>query len=297
MAQSDNVLIIGRDWVRESTGLVGSGETTPFERVQETRPSRKWTATSDTEAWIGGDVGSGVQSNVASVVAHNCDTGCSFRIRLGTDAQLINPTGSPPDVDATGVVYDSGLIDAWPPVAGLGYDGFGTSLGGFPVLSDFADYPPYTLKILGATYTFRYWRLDIESASTNGNGAFSVGRIMIGLSVQLINNAGVGYSIEWADPSELTDTEESFLIRRKRNYRILRLEWPIITKAEALSIVDDFKRIVGTSREILICLFPTGDQSTQYRTTIYGVPIENGPVSNPHYDLYRTSIAVRELPR
>lgn len=297
MAQSDNVLIIGRDWVRESTGLTGSGETTPYERVQEMRPSRKWTATSAVEAWIGGDVGSEVRSNVAAVVAHNADTTCTMRIRLGTDAQLLNPTGSPPDVTSTGVVYDSGWIDAWPPVAGLGFDDFGTSLGGFPILSGFADYPPYTLKILDANYTYRYWRVDIASASSNSNGAFSVGRILIGPSVQLINNAGVGYSLEWADPSELTDTEESFLIRRKRKYRILRLEWPIITKAEALSVVDDFKRIVGTSREILICLYPTGDQSTQYRTTIYGVPIENGPVSNPHYDLYRTSVAVRELPR
>lgn len=297
MAQADNVLIIGRDWVRESTGLTGSGAATPYARVQEMRPSRKWTATSAVEAWIGGDVGSSVQSNVAAVVAHNADTGCSMRIRLGTDAQLINPTGSPLDVDDTGVVYDSGLIDAWPPVAGLGFDGFGTSLGGFPILSDFADYPPYTLKILGATYTFRYWRVDFSKDTTNSNGEFSVGRILIGLSVQLINNAGVGYSIEWADPSDLTDTEESFLVRRKHKYRILRLRWPVITKAEALSVVDDFKRIVGTSREILICLFPTGDQSTQYRTTIYGVPIENGAVSNPHYDLYETSVAVRELSR
>lgn len=297
MAQSDNVLIIGRDWVRESSGLVGSGETTPYERVQEMRPSRKWTATSASSAWIGGDVGSSVQSNVAAIVAHNLDTSCTIRIRLGTDAQLINPAGSPAEPDATGVVYDSGYIDAWPPVAGLGFDGFGTTLGGFPILSDFAEYPPYTLKILGATYTFRYWRIDFASSATNGNGAFSIGRVLVGLSVQLINNASVGYSIEWADPSELTDTEESFLVRRKRKYRILRLEWQVITRDEAFSVVDDFKRIVGTSREILICLFPTGDQATQYRTTIYGVPVENAAVSNPHYDIYRTSMAVRELQR
>lgn len=297
MAQADNVLIIGRDWVRESTGLVGSGETTPYERVQEMRPSRKWTTTSAVSAWIGGDVGSSVQSNVAAIVAHNCDTGCSIRIRLGTNSQLIAPVGSPDEPDATGVVYDSGFIDAWPPVAGLGFDGFGTSLGGFPILSDFADYPPYTLKVLDATYTYRYWRVDFSTDTTNGNGAFSVGRILIGLSFQLANSAGVGWSLEWADPSDLTDTEESFLVRRKRKYRILRLEWPLITADEALSTVDDFKRIVGTSREILLCLFPTGDQSTQYRTTIYGVPVENGPVSNPFYDLYRTSIAVRELQR
>lgn len=293
MAQEDNLLILYRDWVRESTGLTGSGEATPYERVQEDRPSRRWVATDDQSAWIGGDAGSVVDANTAAVIAHNGDAGSEVRLRLGTDAQLIG--GTP---DATGVVYDSDWADLWTPVVGLGFDGFGLSLGGFPILSDFADYRPYWLQRLGTNIGFRYWRLDLrKQGSANSFGDFAVGRLMIGLGLQTQYNIAYGWSWQWVDPSVITDTEESFLVRRRRKRRDLRINWERIEAGEALGPFDDLKRIVGTSRTVLAVVFPSQAQNLQYRTTIYGVPVENGPLSNPYFEAYQTTMTIRELPR
>lgn len=292
MAQADNVLVLYRDTVVDST-LYGSGETTPFERVQEMRPSRKWIATDDEAAWIGGDAGSTVTADTFAVIAHNCGVATEFRLRLGTDVQLVAP-GSPDEPDATGVVYDQ-TFDAWPPVAGLGFDGFGTSLGGFPVLSDFQGYLAYTLQQLGAGYTYRYWRLDIASATANPDGNFAIGRLMLGLGFQTATNIAYGWEWTWVDPSTITDTESSFLIRRRVKYRELRMSWGILRPGEVYGPMDDFKRIVGTSREVLVVVFPTLSAVERYRTTIYGVPSDNGALSNPYADLYSTTVSLREL--
>lgn len=292
MAQADNVLVVFRNWVDESA-LSASSEATPAERVQEMRPSRVWRATDDQSAWIGGDAGVDVQAEAFAAIAHNFDTGVDLRLRLGIDANLLS--SNPVTSEAAATVLDQ-EFDAWRPVAGLGVDGFGLSLGGYPILSDFADYKPYSALTFAST-TFRYWRLDIAHATGNTLGNLEIGRLMLGYALQTEHNIAFDWSSAWADPSEHIETEDSLLIRRARKYRVLRLKWPFLRRSEAFGKMDDFKRIVGRSRDVLVIIYPTSPDPLQYRTTLYGVPIENGETSNPHYDVHATSAAFRELAR
>lgn len=192
------------------------------------------------------------------------------------------------------VGYDSGAVEAWSTVAGFGSDGFAGSLGGYPLLTSDNDYRPYRVFDFGGTVNGRYVRFDFANP-TNAQGYIECGRLFTGLGVQPAHNFAYDWSWEWVDPSEVINTEASLFIVRRRKYRVLKLSLPFLTEEEAMTAFDDLKRIVGTSRDVIVVLFPNGSAPVQYRTTIYGIPNENGAISNPHYRLYSTSISVREL--
>lgn len=276
---SDNAIILY--WNKADTATVtASSAALPANRVQDPRPGRVYRATGYTSENLTFDHGSGVDMTHGAVINHNLDVNGTIRCEVSNSSSFATH------------LYDS-TVEAWPPVAGFGSDRFGTSLGGYPVLSTFADYRPFNMFDFGGTLNARYVRYTFTSASSAGN--IQVGRIFTGIGYQPDINFSYGWSSEWADPSELVETEASFFIIRRQKYRILRFSLENIQQAEALSSLDDLKRIVGKSRDLLVVLFPGSDLPTQYRTSIYGIPIENGPVSNPYFQRFATSVAVREL--
>ncbi|WP_207479583.1 hypothetical protein [Arenibaculum pallidiluteum] len=282
MAQADNVLFLYRNYVDEAT-LTASSAATPVDRVKDFRPGRVWTAAGFASETVTVDCGADVQMTHAAAAAFNLNAAGSIRVEVSAVS------------DFSTLLYDSDDVEAWPPVAGFGTDGFGNSLGGYPVLTGINDYRPYRVFAFGETLIARHVRFTFDNPGL-GTG-IQVGRLFVGLGVQPEVNFGYDWSTEWVDPSEIIDTEESFFIVRRKKYRVLRLSLPRLTTAEALGSFDDLKRIVGRSRDLFVMLFPTGSVPTQYRTTIYGVPIENGAISNPYVNGFSTSIAIRELAR
>lgn len=280
MATSDNALFLY--WNKADTATVtASSAALPANRVQDPRPGRVWRATGYTSETLTFDHGAGTDMTHGAVVNHNLDVNGTIRCEVSNDSSFAT------------LLYDSGAVEAWPPVAGFGSDGFGTTLGGYPILTSFADYRPYRTFDFGGTLNARYVRYTFTSGASAGN--IQVGRIFTGVGYQPAVNISYGWSAEWMDPSELVETEASFFIIRRQKYRVLRLSLENIAQSEALSILDDLKRIVGKSRDIMVVLFPAADLPTQYRTSIYGIPTENGAVSNPYFQRFATSMAVREL--
>ncbi|KAA0572266.1 hypothetical protein FZ983_32360 [Azospirillum sp. B21] len=268
-------------WNKADTATVtASSEALPANRVQDPRPGRVWRATGYTSESLTFDHGSSVDMTHGAVVAHNLSAVGTIRCEVADVA------------DFSTKLYDQ-TIEAWPPVSGFGSDRFGVSLGGYPTLSSFADYRPFNMFDFGGTLAARYVRYTFTSSAASGN--IQVGRIFTGIGYQPEVNFSYGWSSEWADPSELVETEASFFVIRRQKYRVLRLSLENVPQTEALSALDDLKRIVGKSRDVLVVLFPGADLPTQYRTSIYGIPIENGPVSNPYFQRFATSVAVREL--
>ncbi|HYH39936.1 MAG TPA: hypothetical protein VD860_17070 [Azospirillum sp.] len=282
MAQADNILFLYRNLVDEAT-LSASSQAVSVERVKDFRPGRVWRATGYTSEYIVVDHGAVVDTTHAAVVAHNMNVNGTIRVRRSNDATFATS------------LYDSGAVEAWQPVAGLGFDGFGLSLGGYPILTGINDYRPYRVFDYGGRVSARYTRFDF--ANPGLNKGIEVGRLFDGLGVQPGMNMAYDWSWEWVDPSEIIDTESAFFIVRRTKYRVLRLTLPHLTEAEAINAFDDLKRIIGNSRDLLVVPFPTGAVPLQYRTTIYGVPIENGALSNPYYQGFTTSLAIRELAR
>lgn len=280
MNQTDNALFLYLN-KGDSATVTASSAALPAARVQDIRPGRVWRATGYTSETLTFDYGSATDMSHAAVIAHNLDVNGTIRCQAGNDATFaVN-------------LYDSGVEEAWPPVAGFGYDGFGSSLGGYPILSGFADYRPFNLFVFGATISARYVRFTFASLASAG--AIQVGRIFFGLGYQPLINVSYGWSNEWFDPSEQVDTEASIFIIARRKYRILRLSLENVPQVEAFSALDDLKRIVGKSRDVLVILMPGADLPTRYRTSVYGIPTENGPVTNPYFQRFATSFAIREL--
>lgn len=265
----------------DSATVTASSAALPASRVQDPRPGRIWRATGYTSEVLTFDFGAGVDLTHGAVVNHNLGVSGTIRHQAGNDATFSSN------------LYDSAAIEAWPPVAGFGSDGFGVSLGGYPILTNFADYRPFRLFDYGGTLNCRHSRFIFTSTSASGN--IQVGRIFNGIGYQPSVNFAYNWSTEWVDPSELIETEASFFIVRRQKYRLHRLSLEHIPQSEALGALDDLKRIVGKSRDLLVVLFPSADLPTQYRTSIYGIPIENGATSNPYLKRFSTSMVIREL--
>jgi len=288
MAQADNILLLYRNYLDEAL-LSASSEAISVERLKDFRPSRFWRAEDCTAEHVLIDCGGSVNMTHGAVAAHNLDANGVIRCTVSDDPDIAT------DPDSVDLEYDSGAVEAWPPVAGFGSDGFGTSLGGYPLLTSINDYRPYRVFDFGGTVNARYVRYDFANPDL-GKG-IEVGRVFAGLGIQPERTFAYDWSWEWVDPSDVIDTEEAFFIVRRRKYRVLRISLPRLSNAEAMAAFDDLKRIVGRSRDLFVMLFPTGAANVQYRTTIYGVPIENGPIANPFFNVFSTSIAIRELAR
>lgn len=286
MADSGTALFLYRNLVDGAT-LTASSAVTPVDRLKDFRPTRQWVTVGDAGEYVLIDNGASENMTHGAVVAYSLNATGTIRCRVSDDPLFTtNPDDAELLVDET--------KEAWAPVAGLGDDGFGSSLGGYPILTGINDYRPYCVFDYGGLVTARWTRFDVTNP---GLGQIKVGRAFTGLGFQPEWGIDFNWSWEWVDPSEQIDTEESLFILRRKKHRVLRLSLPDLTGVEATQKMDDLKRIVGKSRDLLVVLFPRGAVPLQYRTTIYGVPPETSGISNPHVDLYATTLAVRELAR
>jgi len=288
MAQAGNVLFLYRNLLDEAA-LTASSQATPVDRLKDMRPTRLWMTAGCAAEWLLIDNGQSETMTHGALVAYNNDVEGTFRCRVSDDPLFpINP-------GAAEVLYDD-TVESWSPVAGLGDDGFGMSGGGYPILTGINDYRPYRVFDYGGPLTARYTRFDIVNPTLPA-GQVQIGRAFTGLGVQPERNFAWDWNWEWVDPSEITETEESVFINRRKKYRVLRFTLPGLRRGEAIQAFDDLKRIVGTSRDLMVVLYPQGDTPMQYRTTVYGLSIETSGISNPHLNRFSTTFAVRELAR
>ena len=61
----------------------------------------------------------------------------------------------------------------------------------------------------------------------------------------------------------------------REKHRVLELPFKFVAEADAMAQLNDLKRIVGHSRDLLVVPFPA-DAPNQYRTAVYGMPLVNG---------------------
>ena len=285
MAQRDNVLFLYENFCDADFGATVTASSTAGAlgpaNVQDPRLGKVWRADGNSGHLL---VDFGQERDLSSVIVwgHNLTTAGTMRVRFGSDAAMTAPA------------YDSGQADAWVSIAGAGDGGAGEGgAGGYPLLESYKGYQPYRVFVLGGVYTGRYLRIDVEDATI---ATVQIARIAAGLGFQPERNAEYGWDWEWVDPSEIEDTDcGGMRIIRRPKYRLLRLGFGVQTEGDALSSWDDIKRQIGRSRDLFCILFPTASDPQIYRTAIYGVPIENGPIANPHFRIYKTSITIREI--
>jgi hypothetical protein len=286
MTTTQNLLLLHHNLADEATVTASSqisGAEATF--VQEMEPGEPWRATGKVSETLTFDHGAaGIDATHAAIVAHNLNTQGTISFACGNDPTFAS------------TVYAVTDADAWDPISGFGYDSFGMSLGGYPVLNARNDYRPFKYFDLGGRRSFRYSRFTFKNPTNTSITGVAVGRAFVGLGSQFLYNFARDWGNDWVDPSEHIDTEHGTLrIKRRRKYRVLKLSLPFLSEGEALSVMDDIKRVIGSSRDVIAVPFPTGGAPKRYRTSTYGIPVDRQGVTNPFLDVFRTSLFIREL--
>lgn len=284
MAQTDNCLFLYRNYA-DTAAVTQSSQVTGAEATfaQTIDPGEPWRATGIVSEWIAFDFGTGQNISHAAAVAHNLDTTGTIRVQAGNDATF-----------ATNLV-DTGDVEAWEPVSGLGFDGFGSTLGGYPILNSFNDFRPLKYFDLGGTFNCRYVRFTLKNPTNAAITGVALGYAFAGLGAQLAGNFGFDWENKWADPSDFVETEASVRIKARRSHRELTLALPNIAEGEAFGVWDDIKRAIGAKKPMIVVPFPTAGSPKRYRTTIYGIPQDKQGTKNPSVRRHTSTLMIREL--
>jgi hypothetical protein len=283
MTYTGAIRFYARNLVDEGT-VTASSAATPATRVQHYRPSRRWYATGKTSEYIQVDFGKEVLISHVALVGFNLNTQGTFQVRLSNSVSF-----------AGADVYTGPLIEAWPPVAGLGSDALGESLGGYPVLSTFNDYRAYRSMALGALYSARYLRVYFANPTNTLITQVGLGWLYAGVPFQPSWNFDFDWNWDWQDPSEIIETETSDFVRARKTVRVMSLRIADMSEAEAIGPWNTILRAIGTKKTMLIEPFPEGGTPLRYATTLYGRKVGGPGISQPPHLLYESGITVKEL--
>lgn len=276
------------DTITDRTGvaMTASSGSSTLSRLLDIRPGYQWQTTGCAAEYLALDAGAGETFDVdtVAIVGHNADLDGTIRTRISDQSDLSLPT-----IDQTD--------DYWPPVYGLG-DQFGLYFGGYPQLTDFAQFTYFRVIRLGAQYSGRYLRLDLAN-SGNTAGVLRTGRVMAGVGWQPSRNFQFGWQYRWVDPSPVKRTDGGGIIAsRKVKFRefTISIGGGGLPLSELLAYADDMIRILGRTRPLLLVLFPDADVNRIYRTSVYGVITSDVAIVGQHPELGSVAqITVQEL--
>ena len=235
--------------------------------------------------WWRADFGEAEAISTVALWNHNLTVAASVRIRISDNADMSAPA------------FDQTLY-AWPPAYGAGEIGAGMcGYGGAPILTGLNAYKPYSVFRLGATHEGRYLQLDLADPG-NAAGYLQAGRLIAGAGWQPDRNFSFGWTLDWVDPSAQSVMDGGAVwVDSREKYRVLEAPFKFATKADALGAFNDLKRIVGSSREILVLPFPDASLPDQYRTAIYGIPERGGlgSIKQERLNQFSVTMKLREL--
>lgn len=267
----------------DAAALSASSQIIPVYNLKSMPPGKVWRASGCAEETVTVDLGSKQLVDAFAVVNQNMDGRGTIRVQFATDAGFSD------------VLFDE-TKRAIMPEAGLGYDPFGWSLGGYPRMDDQQRnmairtfLAPTKLKGRYARFTFKNPTLSV--------GYIQVGRLFVGR--QYIDEFGyeVGWSYAWDDPSQVTPTERSVFTVSRPRFRTMTGKFPAMSPEAAFGAMDRMKKQLGKSRDLIVSAFPEGQWSAQraYATAIYGMLSETAATGNPFFERFDTTLSAREL--
>lgn len=201
-------------------------------------PGLTWQSSGATNLWVRGDLGTVQDIDFCAIISANAIAATTFRLRLGDNQTEVDGTAD----------YDSSTQTFINP----------------SITRDDELY--HSFWELDATYTKRWWRIDIGSHSGDFEAAF----VILGKKIQLsrfydfdyefgIEDSGGGdinrYGV-WDDvPGQILRTLD------------MTLNW--MTEAEVETSIRPLLEAVGTSQPVYCCFDPTSNTYRQNRT-FYG---------------------------
>lgn len=231
------------------------------------------------------DMGAAKSINCAALVVHNMSESAKVRITGCSAPGFIDPE------------YQSAWIEVWPagiiPISALEWEDDNFWLGTMTAEAR-AGYNSPFLHVLPQAQYLRYWRLEIDD-TTNPAGYVHIGRLFMAQSWQPQYNMAYGASLGYDDPTEIATSltgAEYFDVRGK--YRNHKFDLAFLSTEEVHGQVLEMQRLAGTSAEVLV-VPNKDDASTFVQRSFVGRLKSLSPVSQPNFNLFSTSIEIKEL--
>lgn len=290
MAERDNAAFVALNRVdAEHGGVVTAGAALaglPAANLQDRQISRvaRIPSVSSASTWWQVDFGQNRIVDIVALLAHNLTQAATWRVRLSLASDMSSP------------LYDSGTVDAWPPVGGFGNLPWGVFSWGNELSSnELAFYSGQSFAILPDSVTARYLRVDIVDTS-NTAGYIEAGRLVAGPAWFPSRNLLYGWSIGWQDDSTVDKSlgGQTF-VDQKPLYRVLRFALTGIEEAELMSNSFDFlQRRKGLSGDLLFIPQPQRPEMLLHEA-IYGRLRSMTPVTNPSVGVRAQEFELEEL--
>jgi hypothetical protein len=273
---TEKIAILAGDLVARSgttvTASSTASATVPASNVQNMRPGKAWRATGAAGETLTFDFGEASDVSAVAIVGHNGSLDGVWRVEL-SDAS-----------DFSVLVADSGELEMWPPVYGLGEGGFGDYLGGYVDPSELGVFVALSVWRAGAVYEARYMRLTLTDTGSP-IGAVQVGAVLAGRELSFERNFAHGWTWDEVDLSQQVRTEAGgVIVQEAPVFPRLSFTLPALSKAEALTDVQTLRRAIGRRKPVLVMLAPDAEPARFYRQTIYGLISEASGIQFPRAD-------------
>jgi hypothetical protein len=201
----------------------------------------------------------------------------------------------------TQIVYDSGVLYAWPPRSGTRAQRFweADEWGDSQTVvsdSDRAIYNPSIIVVLPTKQIGPlYWRVTIEDTG-NPDGYVQFGRLFLAGEWQPRFNPTLGSTrISYEDPSVIeTAIGGVEYYDRRPKHRVLQFNLDWMDTREGFTRAFDLQKLVGVTKEVLV-IYDADDDQTILRHSFLGRLRQLNPIENPYATVTRTAFEVKEL--
>lgn len=200
------------------------------------------------------------------------------------------------DAAFTDVVYDSAVVDVYPP----GTEPYGSAPWGHPsvwtgrpTLADASRYQRNIVHVLSQATMARYGAVIIQGANlgtAEGSGdTWTLGRLFVGQVLR--PEIGVGYGALRLQPKTRTQRQDArdgtpyFDSLRAAFAMPITLDW--LTQAESMRALD--AQIISDISGEVLAVFQPDDPAYRNRHTLFGRLAELDPIEFPQYATYRNA--------
>lgn len=253
--------------------------TLPVTHLQDPTRARVWqTPDGTTAATISGDLPELTVLSALALWRHNFSSQATWRLRVWDGA---GQSGTQ--------LYDSGTVDALPPVA-LGDMEWGvTPLGA----SAFAGWALAYSVLWFAPVTGRSFQLDLDDPGSS-DGYLEASRLFLGRYLQPSVNLSWGHGLLWDEDTRQERTDggtlrsEAGIVYRRLTIALEALQ------GQDRSKFQDLQRTVGLRRDLFVSVYPERG-GTLERDYGFAAKIETpDPMKRPNPAYYRTGLTLVE---
>lgn len=111
---------------------------------------------------------------------------------------------------------------------------------------------------------------SVEVTINSNTSYIDCGRLFVGNAINPLVNFGYGWSLSLVDQSTQERTESGVLhTQSKQSFRKIAFSLQELEEEEINPFINQLM-YCGTKKQVLVCLFPTGDSETQLNYTILG---------------------------